>query len=275
MVIILEKNQKRSLMRNIILSGVVFCAPLLSLIADGAPCPVRYVPPKAQDLRISEKGIVSHEHRVNFGFVNLGYERIKNDSIYTGLESKLTTVWNTSGTKTKPLDHFINWEVRLGYNHSATDSDIFVPYLGTGFSVYSVQKIDGNVKSWSYGTAGIKYFHQFGPIFEMGIHLKGYLSINQKRTVVKTEQVEVPASTVIAAAIESDVPEFSNAKTEVKLVTKRVRDTRWISEIGIPFIWHVGAEKNWEIQFEPYYLQIPNAKITHLIGSRLNFGYRF
>ncbi len=108
MVIILEKNQKRSLMRKVILSGIVICAPLLSLFADGGPAPVAYVPPKSQDLRISEKGLPEHEHRVNFGFVNVGYERIKNDSIYTGVETKLTTVWNTDNSKSKPLDHCIN-----------------------------------------------------------------------------------------------------------------------------------------------------------------------
>jgi hypothetical protein len=275
MVIILEKNQKRSLMRKIILSGITICAPLLSLIADGAPAPVAYVPPKSEDLKISENGIPLHEHRVNFGFVNVGYERIKSDSIYTGVETKLTTVWNTTGTKSKPLDHFINWEVRLGYNHSVSDSDFFVPYLGTGFSMYSVQKLDGNVKSWSYGTAGLKYFHQFGPIFEMGIHLKGYLSINQRRSVLKTKEFETPKESPVSAGIEGDVPEFDNPETEVKLVTKTVKDTRWISEIGVPFIWHIGDQKNWEIQFEPYYLQIPNAKITHLIGSKLTCGYRF
>ena len=261
-------------MRKVILSGIVICAPLLSLFADGGPAPVAYVPPKSQDLRISEKGLPEHEHRVNFGFVNVGYERIKNDSIYTGVETKLTTVWNTDNSKSKPLDHFINWEVRLGYNHSVSDSDIFVPYIGTGFSAFSVQKTDGKVKSWSYGTAGLKYFHQFGPIFEMGIHLKGYLSINQRRNVVKT--VDTPKEeSITTIGIIGDVPEFDNAKTEVKLVTKRVKDTRWISEVGIPFVWHVGEQKNWEIHFEPYYLQIPNAKITHLIGSRLACGYRF
>ncbi len=210
-----------------------------------------------------------YEHRINFGFLNFGYERIKPDSIYTGLDVKMISVLYSDAKKKDPLDYFVNSELRMGYNQALSQNDQIIPYLATGFSVFSLQNKIDKVKNWTYASIGVKYFHQFGAIFEMGIHIKEYVSINQKRKVLKKTEVIVNKG----VPVYDSKPTTTFMKTETKLVS--VKDTRWMSEIAIPFIWHLGDEKNWEIQFEPYFSQIPNAKVTTLIGSRLTCGYRF
>jgi hypothetical protein len=253
-------------MKKILISGVVFLLPLLNLSADTID-DFKIIETQIKASRVSENA--EHEHRINFGFLNLGYERIKDNSIYTGLDVKMTSVLYSDANKKDPLDYFVNAELRMGYNNALSESDRITPYLGIGFSVFSLQNKVDKVKNWTYASIGAKYFHQFGPIFEMGIHIKGNISINQKRRVLKEVEVVVSQDT----PVYDSEPTSTFTKTETKLVS--VKDTRWMSEIAIPFIWHLGNEKNWEIQFEPYFSQIPHAKIANLIGSRLICGYRF
>lgn len=202
-----------------------------------------------------------HEHRLNFGFFNLGYERILMDSVYVGADIKGTPFYTLDGTDKHTLNHFFNGELRMGYNFGITNNDTLTSYGGIGFSVFKLEKKDGNIRDWNYATLGTKYLHQFGEIFEMGIHLKTYRSIQEKRsTIIENKKSKVDLT------IDND---------SVFTQSVSVKDTRWMLEVGIPMIWHLGETKNWEIQLEPYYMQIPNAKILHLIGSRLSFGFRF
>jgi hypothetical protein len=258
----------REPMKKTLILCVMLLIPFINLIADEG-CYIHLIPNQIEDLKISQNTKKEYEHRINFGFLNLGYERVKTDSIYTGLDVKMTSVLYSDAKKKDPLDYFVNAELRMGYNHAFSESDQIIPYLATGFSVFSLQNKVDKVKNWTYASTGIKYFHQFGPIFEMGLHIKGYISINQKRKVLKEVEVIVSQDT----PVYDSKPTATFTKTESKLVS--IKDTRWMSEIAIPFIWHVGDEKNWEIQFEPYFSQIPNAKITNLIGSRLTCAYRF
>jgi len=258
-------------MKNVLISGVVFLIPILSLYGE-AHCPICDDVTDAKlikDVKVIKNIENEYEHRVNFGFLNLGYERIKPNSVYTGLDVKMTSILYCDARKKDPMDYFVNAELRMGYNHAFNENDQIIPYLSTGFSVFSLQNKIDKVKNWTYASVGVKYLHQFGPLFEMGLHIKGYISINQKRKVLKEIEVAVGRDT----PVYDHKPTVIFTKSETRLVS--VKDTRWMSEIAVPFIWHLGSEKNWEIQFEPYFSQIPNAKITNLIGSRLSCGYRF
>ena len=194
---------------------------------------------------------VKHEHRVNFGLLNVGYERIKSDSVYVGGDVKLNPIWNATGSGDNEyrLDHYINAEFRIGYNHSFSLRDSVTPYFGLAHTLYSLKKIDGNTKHLSSASVGIKYLHAFGETFEMGLHIKGSIGFYHQRYQLDDEK------------------EY--------LVSVKTGDSVWVPEFGLPMNWHVGVQKNWEIQFEPYYMQIPNAERAHLLGSRLALGYRF
>lgn len=254
-------------MRKVLVAGIVFLSPLITLSADGMP------------MNASINSV--HEHRINFGLLNLGYERIQSDSIYTGFDIKMASFLLNEKDKNKSLDHYVNGEVRLGYNHTLSEMDSLTAYGGVGFSVFVVEKEEGKLRNWNYATLGVKYLHQFGEIFEMGLNMKGFKSISQKRYEIGKAQ-----------KIESEIPDLfegdqslstlpttkfhnENDHRKTNFTAVNIDDSRFVMQIGIPMIWHVGANKNWEIQFEPYYMQIPNVDLTHIIGSNLAIGYRY
>lgn len=214
-------------MKNIVIASAMCTALNAAAFADG----------------IVEKEKPIYENRINFGLLSVGFDRIKTDSIYIGVDAKLTSIWATDNQSKSALDHFVNGEMRFGYTFLLDQKETLIPYVSLGFSVFSIQKKLDNVKTWNYGSFGFRHLHQFGEIFEMGYHIKGYHTIQQKIKTING--------------------------------TKVIKDNRWMAEIGLPLVWHVGSEKNWEIQFEPYYLQIPNATRMHLVGSKLAFGFRF
>lgn len=260
-------------MKKIALAGIMILSPIAGLMADGNEAQDGPKIIKIQPQEVCQESSCLHEHRLNFGFVNLGYERIKTDSIYTALDVKMASILYADQKKTKPLDYFINAELRLGYNHGLSDKDIVTGYLGTGFSVFSIENNVDKIKNWNYGTIGVKYLHQFGYTFEMGVHIKGFISISQKQKVLVP--AKPPTTTRSLAATGEAIVTFANDGEEETTKLVSVKDTRWMTEISMPLIWHVGETKNWEIQFEPYYSQIPNVKRTHILGSRLAFGFRF
>lgn len=262
-------------MRNIVISGIFVCLSITGVFADSLEVTVPIV-------------VKETEHRFNFGLLNIGYERIAANSIYTGFDVRMASIMNTDINKVKNMDHYVNGELRLGYNHQMSNVDRVTPYAGIGFSVFSVEKEEGKLKNWNYGLVGAKYLHRFGPTFEMGLHLKGYLSISQRRYQAdKTVANETIANAPIAKVteVEGELPKvevipFSNDKggthsSKPHFSAIKVNDSRWLSEIGVPLVWHVGNQKNWEIMLEPYYMQIPNDKVTHIIGSRAAIGYHF
>lgn len=49
----------------------------------------------------------------------------------------------------------------------------------------------------------------------------------------------------------------------------------WGGEVGVPFIWWMGAAKRWDAQLEPYFLTFQFSERQNLYGLRLLFGYHF
>lgn len=254
-------------MRNIVIAGIVGLSPFITLIADGNPDAVPLVP--------------VHEHRVNFGLLNLSYERIQPDSIYTAIETKFSSYLLNEKDDSKTVNHYLNGEIRLGYNYNPTAADSINGYGGVGFSAFSVENKEGKLRNWNYATLGVKYLHQFGEIFEMGLHMKGFRSISQKRYAyekVKETDAEIPRIIEEEGSLPRiEIIKFhnENGARKTNLTAVKVNDSRFVMQIGVPMIWHVGANKNWEIQFEPYYMQIPNVNLTHIIGSNIGIGYRY
>lgn len=257
-------------MKKVMFAAALLTSPLIGLIADEGETPTPLVP--------------VHEHRINFGLLNIGYERIQPNSVYTGLDAKIGSFIHNEKEKSQILNNYVNGEIRLGYNFLLNPVDSLTGYGGVGFSVFSVEKEEGKLRSWNYGALGAKYFHQFGEIFEMGIHFKCHMGISQKRYIaVKTKK----AKTEVLGTEKRDRPEteivtsvtpaikLQSENTETNLTAVRVSDSRFIIQLGLPLVWHVGAQKNWEFQFEPYYMQIPNKKLAHIIGSNIAVGYRY
>lgn len=328
MVLFLNSNQERRHMNKFVLSNIVVLLPLV-LLADNGACQPPQMPdgrpaPASCYSKIKDESLTSYadlqpsanvhfEHRLNFGLFNLGYERILPNSSYVGADVKLTPFYTVDGDNKNTFNYFINGELRMGYNHAFNKQDTIIPYAGMGFSVFKFEKKEGKIRDWNYATIGAKYLHQFGEIFEMGLHIKAYRSIQEtKHSIVKVKKtkpvehiiineptklqdamgnklvivegklqvdketsVNPPATRpVTEIAKPSPVNPKPNSET-LHSETISFKDASWMMEVSIPLIWHVGETRNWEIQLEPYYMQIPNGKRLHLLGSRLSFGFRF
>jgi hypothetical protein len=261
-------------MKKIVFAGVLILCPILNLVADS----------RSESAAILQ----SHEHKINFGLLNIGYERVKSDSLYTGVDMKVASILQTKESNKNNLDIFMNGEIRLGYNYQMALNDHVTGYGGVGFSLFSFEKQEGKLKNWNYGTLGVKYLHQFGETFEMGVHMKLCRSISQKRYLCEERKSKPKQSTKVVPdkdeidrviLQEGRLPTFQfmneNVNKTYHLTAVEVNDTRFLMQLGFPMIWHVGSQKNWEIQLEPYYMQIPNDDLTHIIGSNLNIGYRY
>ena len=257
-------------MRNIVVSGILSLGLSSGLIAD-----------ESAPLKPINDGI---EHSFKFGLLNLGYERVKTDCIYTGVETKIASILNfENDNKSKTLDHYINGEIRLGYNLGMSEVDVITPYGGIGFSVFSIEKAEGKLKNWNYASLGVKYMHKFGEMFEMGLHMKGSWSISQRQyQTFNSKPVKKEQPTLAVQEAPGDAPAVETVKfhnedqgTKDNLTSVKVNDSRFITEIGVPMVWNLGEERKWSVHFEPYYMQIPNRKLTHVLGSKLALGYRY
>ena len=190
----------------------------------------------------------THEHRINFGLLTAGYEHIKPDSVYTGIEARLSSLWLSQEGSSYKIVNFLNGEFRLGYNIACSPSDTMTPYVGGGHTYFDATKTGGNIRNWTYSAVGVRYIHDFGNVFSMGLHVKGSMSIIEKRYELDDNEI-------------------------LKLIS--FQDNRWIPEAGISFIWHFGDARDWEINLEPYYTRVPNDTTKHIVGSKLLLGCRY
>lgn len=193
-----------------------------------------------------------HPHKLNFSLSEVGYEYQKNDSIYCGIDFKIAPIWNLKkGNADKP-DHWTNLETRIGYQFKVSEKHTYIPYLAFGMSHFKFDNKTFDLDHLSYACIGSKFMHSFGDIFEMGVHAKAH------RNVMITFAAD--CTPTISAASSKRVA---------------VENTDWKIELRLPCVWHIGATKEWEIQFEPYYMQLPTFKKTEFYGTRVTCGHRF
>lgn len=184
-----------------------------------------------------------HPHKMNFSLSQFGYEYNKTDSLYTSADFKVTPLWNTKNKTFDNFDYWSNFELKLGYNFGVAGEHHLIPYAMMGYSSFNMNDYYFQLKEYSYIGLGLKSMFTFGPIFEMGLHLKTHRSL------------------VMMYSIQGHRVGAENNK--------------WKLEIGVPCIWHLGDTKQWDISVEPYYTQLPTLNRGDYLGSRIAFGYRF
>lgn len=128
------------------------------------------------DEQLSEKVVVpAYAHRINFDILRLGYEHIKPDAVYVGMEC-----WYLLGFYSHGLRFVLGEaEGRIGYNFSVNSSNTLTPFIGGGYfrSFESDKK-----QEIAYPSLGLRYEHVFGKVFNLGLNLEGMLgySVNDK-----------------------------------------------------------------------------------------------
>lgn len=205
----------------------------------------------AFDLHTHIKDVKVNGVRYFLGY-RLRYEYLKPKAFYAGVDflgSWGNKEFKSSSSKLYFDDKggigFGNLELRMGYTF-APKSAILTPFLGMGFYLF------GNTSSNElllYVATGIRSLFELSPMFSLGVNFKVFFAPEAER-IFKYR--------------------YERHKTRLKEY-----DNMWGGEIGIPFVWHLGSSRRWEIQLEPYFLKLDFSEIQNIYGTRLLFGYRF
>lgn len=175
------------------------------------------------------------------GLVAMGRRFFKNDSIYW---SGYYSYRANQRLKSTPL--FANLEQRYGYTFQSpiSSKSTLTPFAGIGW-YYTRPQFDSSYSwaNWFYGAAGLRLTQEFCENFDIGFNLKAMYA-------------------------------FAGKVTWSHHVKQNVRNV-WGYELALPFTWHVGASKKWDLRFQPYLLKLDVNSISHIWGARLEAGYSF
>ncbi len=190
-----------------------------------------------------------------FWGLGLGYEYLKPDAVYFGID--ILAISSEVDFNASSHDHSLSWheadkgfgnlEVRLGLTLAPMDWMV-TPFLGTG--IYDIYALDhhnkeGFKEDLPYVTGGLNSRYAFNCTFELGLNLKVLRTFSAKQTF------------------------------RYSAGTFTTHNNTWGGEIGVPFDWHIGCSKKWDIQLEPYFLTLNFSGTQNVYGTRLLFGYRF
>jgi len=184
------------------------------------------------------------DHKISLGILHLGYEYLHKGNPYAGVDLRLSPFMSKNDEKEiSSNNYFYNGEARIGFNFDLFPENNLIAYLGGGVSKFHFTDINTYLQDWIYLVGGMRASHRFGPMFEMGLELRATRSIKEW---VKIHDV----------IIKGDGED-------------------WGMEMSVPFVWHLGENKEWEIQAEPFYKQMPKIASNDFVGTRLTLGYRF
>jgi len=115
-----------------------------------------------------------YANRVSFALSRLGYERIKSEGVYFGVD-----MWYVLTFGPIPFERTVGEaEVRVGYNYFYNGEDRLTPIIGIGcFKDFVHHRKQGI----TYGTIGVLYEHRFSNLFDLGVNLKLLGGNNQGR----------------------------------------------------------------------------------------------
>lgn len=182
-----------------------------------------------------------HNRAILFMPLHQGYERIKNNDLYWGLEAWLSPLLNHK------KHQLLNGEFRMGYNFFYNGRDHVTPFAGVGFIQdyhftrhhhhYHTHHQAGLV----YGTVGVLYDHEFTSVFNLGLRAKGLIG-----GPTHDHHHKKWGSPVIGA------------------------------DVSLPITFRFGRNRHWDFRVEPFntYLYGPDHS-TNYVGFRNSLGYRF
>ncbi len=111
-----------------------------------------------------------HNRIIVFSPLHQGYERIKPDALYWGLEGWFVRSYN------KDNNWLLDGEFRMGYNFLYNKVDHVTPFAGIGYiQDFTRHHHHHHKPGIVYGTMGFLYDHEFNSVFTLGVNLKGLL----------------------------------------------------------------------------------------------------
>jgi hypothetical protein len=178
-----------------------------------------------------------HNRVILFAPFHQGYERIKPDAFYVGIEGFLASGLNKGKDNT-----LLDLELRMGYNFFFKEKDHLTPFVGIGFVEDFFRHHDhlSHKPGIVYGTTGFLYDHEFNTIFSLGINAKLLIGgpVSKKRFDW--------GSPVIG------------------------------TDISLPITFRFGHHRHWDYRIEPFNMYLHGSKASQdYFGFRNSLGYRF
>ncbi len=184
---------------------------------------------------------IQYNNRVMlFTPAHIGYERIKPNGMYVGVEAFQSPVFNKKYKK-----EFVDVELRLGHNSFYNGKDHFTPFImlgGAGANhTRSFFNIDYQFKNWGtvYGGAGFLYTHECDSIFNIGVNAKLLLG---------------------GCVCQKD---------------KKLGSPLVGMDVAVPFTFRFGNHKHWDFRLEPFFFGLKGQGSVGYLGWRNSLGYRF
>lgn len=203
------------------------------------------------DLNTNIKNIKVDGDKWFFGF-KLGYEYLKPKAFYAGID--LVSAGSPSGFDLFYKDRritfgggrtgFGNFDIRLGYT-AAPESWLISPFLGVGAYSLGLGGGSGFQEDFVYCSGGIRLRCAMTQNLDLGLNGKLF------HTVQTTQKVKIGCE------------------------NRSIHGNMWGGEVSMPFAWHLGKTRRWDIQLEPYFLKFAFSQIQNIYGLQLLFGYRF
>ena len=178
-----------------------------------------------------------HNRAILFAPFHQGYERIKPDAFYVGVEAFLVPVANKDHDNS-----LLDAELRMGYNFFFNGRDHVTPFAGVGFveDFFREHHRTHHRPGIVYGTMGFLYDHEFNTIFNLGLNAKVLLG-----GPVSHKEFDW-GSPVVGA------------------------------DVAIPITFRFGRNRHWDYRIEPFNMYLHGSNESqNYFGFRSSLGYRF
>jgi len=209
------------------------------------------------------------------GGIRAGYDHISPNDYYFGYEGMVVLGRGHLTAQNDPNSPVFHRqtvltafeEVRVGYNF-ATDKKrwIIAPYGGIG--LYEIQprwqRMDFSSFSESifYGALGVRSDCAVTSILDVGLYLKALHSFYRNLHVkFRTTELE---------SMNGQLVEVSK-----KIAVNKKLKNIWGYEIDLPITIRLGEKSPWDIQVQPYFIQLNTGNHSTITGVRLSAGYNF
>ncbi len=193
---------------------------------------------KSIQQKIEPHFIQYHNRVILFAPAHQGYERIKPNAFYVGVEGYLVGILNKKEDNSLLLDA----ELRMGYNFFFNGREHITPVVGIGYleEFFKHHHHTYHKPGIVYGAVGFLYDHEFNTIFNLGFTAKFLIGgpVSEKRF------------------------DWGSPVTG--------------ADISLPITFRFGHKRHWDYRIEPFniYLHGSNASQDYW-GFRSTLGYRF
>lgn len=178
-----------------------------------------------------------HNRVILFAPFHQGYERIKPDAFYVGVEAYIAPVLNKSDD-----NMLVDAELRMGYNLFYNGRDHLTPFAAFGFvkDFYGTRHHEHHKPGILYGAAGFLYDHEFTRNYSLGFNAK----------------------LMVGGPVSEKHYDWGSPVVG--------------TDLALPFTIRFGYKRHWDYRIEPFFMYLHGSdNAQDYFGFRSNLGYRF